>query len=336
MRSNSFGSWPSVHRLDRSATLRTITGRGSTRRDVRFREAIVDYRTLLADAGGVPAGPDPFVAACLHRWADRWPNRTLRSITPTDVREYFGDLAARGHAQGAIREEKGLLSSFYRWARRCGWAGEDPSQGVGAVRPFPDHPATAWTASEQRRLLDACRGSLSSPAEPTPCEASEAPPPYLYPLVLLGLRTGLHMGGILNLEWRHVDLEKERIAIPAHETRTGRPIDAPLHRDAGAVLAALSRKAHDLQGSLRRVFDVVRIPIANGRPDEHRALAAFRKARKLAGIPEGDFGSLRRSFVRNCASAGVPMEDAARMCDWDEPRLLIETYAEAGTDAVKS
>jgi integrase len=335
MRSKYFGSWPSVHGLDRNAALRMIARRGSTRKDVRFREAIVDYRSLLTDAGGTTAGTNAFTGACLHRWADRWPNRTLRSITPTDIREYFADLAARGHAQGAVREEKGLLSSFYRWARRCGWAEEDPSQGLGAVRPFPDNPARSWTASEQRRLLDACRGSLASPPGRAG-EATEPSPPYLYPLVLLGLRTGLHMGGILNLEWRHVDLGKERVVIPAHETRTGRPIDAPLHRDASAVLTALARKARDLSGSSRRVFEVVRIPIANGRPDEHKALAAFRKARRLAAIPEGDFGALRRSFIRNCASAGVPMEDAARMCDWDEPELLLETYEEPGAQEAAS
>jgi integrase len=325
MRPRTFGPWPSVHPLDGSAALRTFAGAAG---GARFREAVVDYGTLLGGAAGIL---DPFAGSCLRRWADRWSGRALGSLTGADVREYLADLAARGHPTPAILREKNLLGSFYRWARRCGWAKDDPTRDVGAIRPFPDHPSTAWSASEQRRLLDTCRGFPSRPGGgPPPREVAEAPPPYLYPLVLLGLRTGLHMGGLLDLEWRHVDFARERIVVPARETRTGRPIDAPLHRDAAAALAALSRKARGSGTPARRVFAAAGIPLANGRPDEHGVMSAFRRALRLAGIPEGDFGSLRRSFVLNCASAGVPMEDAARMCGWDEPGLLLETYEEGG------
>jgi integrase len=313
----------SVNRLDRSSSPPADPGAWRARRDIRFREAIVDYRMLFEHAGG---SRQSSTAAFFHRWADNWSDRTLRSVTPDDLAEYFADLMARGHARSEVRRERRLFRCFYRWGKRCGWVEVDPTDPCDAVGlPRSRAPAATLTASEQRRLLDACRSPrfLDGGAGAL---APAAAPPFLHPLVLLVLRTGLPVEAILGLEWHHVDLERERIVIPAHQAPGGRPIDAAIGHDVRRLLTALGRRAMRSRPPPRRVLQAVGLHTVDGRPDSERALAALRRAGRLAGVPARDFHWLRMTFLRNCASAGVPAEHAALLSSWDDRRALLEIY----------
>lgn len=57
---------------------------------------------------------------------------------------------------------------------------------------------------ERNRLLDACQKSSN---------------PYLYPVVVLALSTGMRQGEIMKLTWSDVDLVNERITL--HDTKNG-------------------------------------------------------------------------------------------------------------------
>ncbi len=298
---------------------------------VQFREAVPDYTVLLTERTRLPL--EPFESACFARWGDRWAHRVVSSVKAEELQAYFAELAQRGHTSRDIEREKNVLKGFYRWASRSGWSDVDPTDGLERTRTMPDHPTITWTGAEQRRLLDACRGIFpqENVLEPRPRKLLLTSP-YLYPLVLVGLRSGLRLGHIINLEWRHVDLTAGRIVIPAREVKNGCEIDVPIDADMRAALKDMLRLAQTAPVMPRRVFDAAGLPLWKDRPDEHAVLHAFRRARKHARIPEGDFNSLRLSFAQNCARARVPMSHPLRVSDWDDPALVKKVYQENGCE----
>jgi len=232
-----------------------------------------------------------------------------------------------------------LLHSFFRWGTRRDLTHVDPTEGLPRTRPLPERPAIPWTAIEQQRLLDACRGIFdkqdpgrkflhSRPGQRR--GVSAVPPEYLYPLVFLGLRTGLRLGDLLHLEWRHIDFVRQRIIIPGVEVRTLTDIDIPLHPDVRALLEEIFSQALSLPQVPPRILEAVGLPMWKGLPDEREVLHVFRVVRRHADIQKGDFNSLRVSFLRNCALARVPMKDAARLCDWDGEGAILNLIYEDG------
>jgi integrase len=107
------------------------------------------------------------------------------------------------------------------------------------------------------------------------------------------------------------------------------PPDVPLDKEVRAELGRILRKARKLSSVPLRVFDAAGIPIFKGVPDKNEVIRAFKRARQRAGIFPGDFHSLRLSFARNCACAGVPISFAARPFDREEDLSLVrEIYEE--------
>jgi integrase len=312
---------PRVKTLDSSTTPRNGPPR-PTRRELRFREALPDFKALLWGQTNLPL--DDFTLDAFARWCERWSMRTLSSVTPEELQAYFHELGLKGFPARDIDKEKSLLRALYRWAVRSGWSSEDPSNEVSKTRTLPLHPVLVWTSSEQERLLEVCRWPWARHGVSAP--GSVNAPLYLYPLTLISLRTGLRLGHVLNLEWRHVDLVARRIHIPAREVHNGRDIEVAMDADVYMVLRVLSDRARATRQSSQRVLEIVGLPLWKGRADEHAALHAFRLARRTARIPDGDFNSLQLTFASNCARAGVPLEYTLGVSDWDDPSLIETVY----------
>jgi integrase len=297
---------------------------------VRFREAVPDYIALLT--GQTRIALDPFEKACLSCWSAQWSLRYLASLSIEEIEVYLKEKATSGGTpQRSLDREVSLLRSFYRWACRLGLSDTDPTLGMGHERPISSQ-AVAWTSVEQRKLLEACRGtawqSSTTPPQSQVDALNLSAPRYLFPLALLGLRTGLRMTQILNIEWAQVDLAAGRIQIPAARTRNGKPIELALDSDSKLLLAQLLKAAHRSPVPPRRIFEAVGVPCRKGLPDEIQVAQAFRRVVRKAGITDGDYLSLRLTFVRNCAKAGVPVSYPLRLEDWDQPELVHRVYAD--------
>ena len=307
-----------VQHLDAMPSDRSRSSRPGLR---RMREAVPEYRTLLGDV--THSQIDPFLARCLERWIDRWTLTFLDDIDTDDVQAYLGEQIGRGFTQTEVRRERTFLESFFRWAHRCGWAQRNPMRKVGPVPRMPTPRCVAWNALEQRRLLRACQDFLA----PMPSSGSSATTPrYLYPLTVIGLQSGLRTGNLIHLEWRHIDFERSRVLIPPSEVRSGRAVDAPLGIDAMRVVRNLLATARALDEMPQRLLEVVGLPMKDSQPDARRVFYDFRRVRRAAGVSPGDIHSLRLTFVRNCAYAGVPLEAAARMADWENLESLRDLY----------
>ena len=337
MSSEVRGSKTNVQRVDAGKTFpfgewtldgKTGTAVSTKRRDRIFREAVPEYKVLLA--GGGSQVLDAYLVRCLDRWADVWALHKLRDITPDDVREYLEDLSGREHTREEVRRERSLLQSFFRWAKRSGWADMNPVCDIRHLPRDPRQRGVTWSGVEQMKLLRACSERWNSPGQ-----GMIIPPKYLHPLVLLALRTGLRLGNLLTLEWRHVDFISCRILIPATEVRSGRNLKVPLSIDALQTLHGLVLKARKCKKMPRRVFAVVRPPARGSRYDKRQVISDFRYARKRARITEGDFKSLRLTFLRNCAHAGVPPQAAAQIADWEDVGTIAEIYREHAPSMVQ-
>lgn len=308
----------------RAAIVQSRDGcRQTTTSGRRLGESLPDFSQLLNASTGFALSP--FNTACLSRWSARWAARPVSNISRQDIGEYFGELTRKGASAGDLARERNLILSFFRWAQRRGWVRANPTDGLQRTRPLVSGRAVIWNPQEQGRLLAACLRL------PTPAENAEPqclPPRYLYPLVLTALRTGLRLGHLLNLEWRHVDMRQGLIKIPANETSTGREIQTTLDRELQLSFREILHLACKSAYKSPRVFDAINLPNWKGRPDHHTVLSAFRLARQRAGITNGGFDSLRLTFAHNCAVACIPIGYPLRVGDWDESALVEQVYAE--------
>lgn len=107
--------------------------------------------------------------------------------SPATVVRY---LAALSHA---------LSIAFREWE----WLDHQPLDKVSRPKE-PRGRVRFLNDSERTQLLAACMTSSS---------------PFLYPIVVLALSTGMRQGEILGLVWQNVDLKNGRIGL--HETKNG-------------------------------------------------------------------------------------------------------------------
>jgi integrase len=125
-------------------------------------------------------------------------------------------------SSATVNRYTAVLSATFGYAvKKLRWMVENPCRTLSRLKESAGRDRIL-TDEEIVRLLDACKQSKSS---------------FLYPIVLFALTTGARRGEILNLEWRHIDLEKG-IAFLS-ETKNGRPRSVALSDAVIAELKAL-------------------------------------------------------------------------------------------------
>jgi len=181
------------------------------------------------------------------------PRKTLRS--PATVVRY---MAAFSHVLSIAMKEWGWLEdSPMRKVTK-------PTEPRGRIRFLSD--------TERAALLKACRESSN---------------PYLYPIVVLALSTGMRQGEIMTLRWEDVDLFKGRIVL--HQTKNGERRVVPLR---GHALELLQHHKERMKQDLGLLF-----PGKNTqKPMDLRF--PWEQALKKAGIKDYRFHDNRHS----CAS----------------------------------
>ncbi len=162
-----------------------------------------------------------------HRYAalylGDWLSRPLDSITRRDVEGRFRLLTER-HGEMPANQCLSFLRSVYR-------------------RPCVDHeglrnPVERWLAAGGRYHRKT-RKRIPSPAEVLPCwrrgmEAAVSNPVHR-DVLLFGLYTGMRRGEVMGLRWERVDLGKALFRV--EETKTGAPLELPVTRQLGEILA---------------------------------------------------------------------------------------------------
>ena len=221
----------------------------------------------------------------LEYWKSRVGEYGLVHITSELVgkeRKFLADTPThKGTKRSAATTNRYMasLSSLLTYAvRELKWIGENPCLHVMKLKESSGRDRVL-SHEEILRLLSTCRESRS---------------PYLFCVVLLGFTTGARLGEILNLEWRHVDLENKLACL--RETKNGRPRSIAL---ADEVIAEL-KMLYDGRNPLKPL--VFASKTAFGRIDIKKA---WQVALERAAIEDFHFHDIRHCFASLAASQGA-------------------------------
>lgn len=207
----------------------------------------------------------------------------LSSVRSTHITAYRDARLNKGLAGATVVKELNSLSHLFDIAIKD-WGFPLPANPAKLVR----RPKIA--RGRERRLLAGEQEQLFAS-----CQASRAK--MLLPAVQFAIETGVRMGELLSLEWRHVDTHLRVATLP--DTKNGESRQVPLSSAAVTAITSLPRHIKD-----GRVF------WAWSRSDSLEN--AWRRAVKAAGLKDLRFHDLRHEAVSRLFERGLnPMEVSA-------------------------
>lgn len=199
---------------------------------------------------------------------------TLRS--PSTVVRY---LAALSHAFSIASKE---------WE----WIDDSPMRKV--TKPKEPRGRVRFLSEEEReRLLQACKKSKN---------------PYLYIVVVLALSTGMRHGEIMNLTWKDVDFQGQRITL--QETKNNERRVLPL---VGFAMELLQKHADESQ------FELLFPGKNSKKPVDLRF--AWERALKESGVSDFRFHDLRHTFASYLAMGKATLTELRVLLGHKSPSM---------------
>lgn len=276
--------------------------------------------------------------------ADRFPAATtLADISPRIAQEYMGHLQTDGRWNRTVvfqypgkrqastyETATGPLSprtyNLYRETLRSIVAGLASRAGI-TRNPFDDIPR-ATSDTESRECFTAAELALMW----------EKPDPFLHPVVLIGLNTGLRLGDICTLRWDEVDLAGGWINRRAGKTQ--RVVRIPLLARLRTFLEAAPRAGDyvlpdhaamytsgtnrdGISGRFTTWLDKLQIATTRTLPGRSRAVS-------VRGVH-----SLRHTYAYIAAEAGVPQTIIQSILGHSSP-MVTRIYTAHATDQAKA
>ncbi|MBZ0105199.1 MAG: site-specific integrase [Sulfuricella denitrificans] len=249
--------------------------------------------------------------AHLTWWKDEIGSHTLADVTPALISEHRDKLGnavtVRGKPRApatVVRYMAALSHAFTIAIQEWGWLDDSPMRKVrkpslprGRVRFLSD--------DERARLLTACKESSN---------------PYLYPVVVLALSTGMRQGEIMGLTWDVVDLNRGRAIL--HETKNG-------ERRAVAITGHALDQLKEL-GKVRRIDCNLIFPSKENAPQKPQKPMDLRTpwetAVKKAKLQDFHFHDLRHSAASYLAMNGASLAEIAEVLG-HKTLQMVKRYA---------
>jgi integrase len=244
----------------------------------------------------------------LKWWSAEIGSHTLSDVTPSLIAQYRDKLAAGITHHGKLRSPAtvnrymaALSIVFTTAVKEWGWVDDSPMRKVtkskesrGRVRFLSD--------DERPRLLKACKESSN---------------PYLYPVVVLALSTGMRQGEIMGLTWDNVDLNRGRAIL--HETKNNERRAAAITGHALELLKQLSK--------VRRIDSYFVFPAKGNKSQKAMDLRApWEAALKKANILDFRFHDLRHSAASYLAMNGASLAEIAEVLG-HKTLQMVKRYA---------
>ena len=216
-------------------------------------------------------------------------HRTLALLTSNDIAAYR-DQRLKEVAPATVVRELNTLSHAIDTARRE-WGIHLPDNPCKLVRrpKTPKGRTRRLTGDEEKRLLDAADAGRN---------------PWMRPIIVLAIESGMRRGEIVGLRWEHVDLDRRVAHLPL--TKNGDHRDVPLSSRAVATLQSLERSDDG------RVFPLT----------EHAVWQAWEHLRVRAGCADLHFHDLRHEAVSRLFEKGLNLMEVATISGHKELRML--------------
>ncbi len=206
-----------------------------------------------------------------ERWNEQYitnitknfPNIWLGDITPMDIETYLISVIDRGCAIATRNNHLAMLRGMFNYAVKMEYISKSP---VKSAKIKVDNARKRYLLPDEKdRLLNACKESKT---------------PYLYPMVMVALHTGMRKEAVKNFKksWIVNDI----IQVPPQFSKSKDAYHIPLTAQLKELLNTLDE------------FDF-----------NHDIKKSFAVAKKKAGIKNFTFHDLRHTFGSELAQAGV-------------------------------
>jgi integrase len=222
----------------------------------------------------------------LEYWKIRFKSYAIVHLTPEFISEERQVLITHPTAKGKSRSPSTVnrymaaLSSVLTYAyRELRWIDSNPCSNLVKLKE-PMGRNRVLSSEEIHQLLAASQESRS---------------PYLYPIILIALTTGMRQGEILGLKWTDIDFEKHIAHL--RDTKNSTPRSTPLVDPVVAVLKQLHKQSNPLKEYVfaSRTLFGEKIDIKK----------SWQEALKRAKISNLRFHDLRHTFATLAARQGA-------------------------------
>ena len=231
----------------------------------------------------------------------------LADVSPSllaECRDKLGrEITARGkHRSSAsvVRYLAALSHAFTIAIKEWGWMEDNPMRKV--TKPKESRGRVRFLSDAERvRLLKVCHESRN---------------PYLYPVVVLALSTGMRQGEILGLTWDDVDLNRGRAIL--HETKNDERRAVAITGHALELLKELSK--------VRRIDSNFLFPSKGSGRKPINLRAPWEVALKRVDIEDFRFHDLRHSAASYLAMNGASLAEIAEVLG-HKTLQMVKRYA---------
>ena len=183
----------------------------------------------------------------------------------------------------------------------------------------PKDIGRALSVEEQRKLLMAAQTNRS---------------PYIYPVVLLALQTGMRADEIRNLRWGSLDLNKRLLTVPKSKTAAGEGRTVPMTGTVVSAIEEYRRWYLDRLGAARAEWFLFPFSSRTAPVDPARSCTTLKhswEATRRAADVQARFHDLRHTAVSMMLDAGAPEHAVRAIVGHVSPKML-ERYAHARVD----
>ena len=231
----------------------------------------------------------------LNWWKDKLGKYLLTSVKPSMIAECRDELLNgktyrdTKRSPSTVNRYIAALSHVYsKAAGEWEWLDYSPVKKVDKMEEPKGR--VRWLDDDERaRLLKECEKSKNK---------------HLFAIVVLALSTGMRKGEILNLNWKQVDLKRERIILKDTDTKTKKYRNVPL-KDIALNLIKQMSKSKRLDSNLLFAGNHHVKPIC--------IREAWRYALKRAKIEDFRFHDTRHSCASYLIMNGASLAEAAEI-----------------------
>lgn len=238
--------------------------------------------------------------AQLQWWKDKLGDYLLSDMSAALIAEKRDELLREQTCRGKLRNPAtvvrymaALSHAFSMAVKEWGWLEDSPIRKVN--KPKESKGRVRYLNDQERStLLEVCRQHKN---------------PFLYPIVVLALSTGMRQGEIMQLKWQDVDLNRNRITL--HKTKNGDRRVVPLVGLAKELLSGL-KLPNCLGEHLIFSSEIRGRRRLNESNDTTKPLyirTAWESAIKAAGIKDFRFHDLRHSAASYLAMNGATITE---------------------------
>ncbi len=240
-------------------------------------------------------------------WNEQLGDYLLADVTPALITEFRDKLLAgytkKGYQRSpstVVRYMAALSHAFTIAINEWGWLEDSPIRKV--KKPTEPRGRVRFLSDEERkRLLAACK---------------ESDNPYLYPVVVLAIYTGMRQGEIMGLTWDVVDLDQGRITL--FDTKNGEIRVVPL---VGIAMDVLKEHA-----KVKRIDTPLLFPgrVKPNKPIDLRS--PWMVALAIAKIEGFRFHDLRHTAASYLAMSGATLAEIAEILG-HKTLSMVKRYA---------